>query len=164
MAKAAGARVMATGRGAEKAAQALALGADLSIDAAAEDFAEVAKAHGGVDVVLDMVGGDYFAKNLDALKTGGRIVFIAALGGGEVALPIFRLMQKRAVVTGSTLRPRDADEKARLAAAVEATVWPWIAAGQLTPQIDATFPLAEAGKAHARLERGTHLGKIVLTL
>ena len=164
MAKAAGATVIATGRGAEKAAQAKALGADISIDASAEDFAEVAKAHGGVDVVLDMVGGDYFAKNLDALKTGGRIVFIASLGGGEVALPIFRIMQKRAVVTGSTLRPRDADEKARLATAVEATVWPWIAAGKLTPQIDATFPLEQAAQAHAHLENGAHLGKIVLTV
>ena len=164
MAKAAGATVIATGRGAEKAAQAKALGADISIDASAEDFAEVAKANGGVDVVLDMVGGDYFAKNLDALKTGGRIVFIASLGGGEVALPIFRIMQKRAVVTGSTLRPRDADEKARLATAVEATVWPWIAAGKLTPQIDATFPLVHAAQAHAHLEGGVHLGKIVLTV
>ena len=164
MAKAAGAKVIATGRGPEKAAQAKALGADVSIDASAEDFAEVAKAHGGVDVVLDMVGGDYFSKNLDALKTGGRIVFIAALAGGEIALPIFRIMQKRAVVTGSTLRPRDADEKARLAAAVEATVWPWIAAGALIPQIDATFPLALAALAHAHLEGGAHLGKIVLTM
>jgi len=164
MAKAAGAKVIATGRGPEKAAQAKALGADVSIDATAEDFAEVAKAHGGVDVVLDMVGGDYFSKNLDALNTGGRIVFIAALAGGEIALPIFRIMQKRAVVTGSTLRPRDPDEKARLAAAVEATVWPWIAAGALIPQIDATFPLAQAALAHAHLEGGAHLGKIVLTL
>ena len=164
MAKAAGAKVIATGRGPEKAAQAKALGADVSIDASAEDFAEVAKAHGGVDVVLDMVGGDYFSKNLDALKTGGRIVFIAALAGGEIALPIFRIMQKRVVVTGSTLRPRDADEKARLAAAVEATVWPWIAAGALIPQIDATFPLAQAALAHAHLEGGAHLGKIVLTM
>jgi NADPH:quinone reductase-like Zn-dependent oxidoreductase len=75
--------------------------------------------------VLDMVGGDYIPKNLDALKTGGRIVFIAALGGGELSLPIFRIMQKRAVITGSTLRPRDADEKARLASQVEQVVWPW---------------------------------------
>jgi putative PIG3 family NAD(P)H quinone oxidoreductase len=163
MARAAGARVIATGRGADKAAQAKALGADISIDATSEDFAEVAKANGGVDVVLDMVGGDYFSKNLDALKTGGRIVFIASLGGGEISLPVFRIMQKRAVVTGSTLRPRDADEKARLTAAVEATVWPWIEAGKLIPQIDATFPLEEAAKAHAHLEGGAHLGKIVLT-
>jgi NADPH:quinone reductase-like Zn-dependent oxidoreductase len=115
-------------------------------------------------VVLDMVGGDYFAKDLDALKTGGRIVFIAAQGGGEVPLQIFRIMQKRAVVTGSTLRPRDADEKARLAAEVERIVWPWIEAGVVKPQLDRTFPLAEAAKAHAHLETDTHVGKIVLTV
>jgi len=162
MAKAAGAKVIATARGADKAATARALGADVSVDTTAEDFAEVAKREGGVDVALDMVGGDYFAKELDALKTGGRIVFIAGLGGGEIALQIFRLMQKRAVVTGSTLRPRDADEKARLAHEVERVVWPWIAAGKVRPQVDATFPLSEAAKAHAHLESGSHIGKIVL--
>jgi putative PIG3 family NAD(P)H quinone oxidoreductase len=164
MAKAAGAKVIATARGADKAAQAKALGVDVAVDARAADFAEVARREGGVDVVLDMVGGDYFGKELDALNTGGRIVFIAALGGGEVPLPVFRLMQKRAVVTGSTLRPRDADEKARLAAEVERVVWPWIAAGKVKPVVDAIFPLAEAGKAHAHLENGAHLGKVVLTV
>ena len=164
MAKAAGAKVIATARGADKAATARALGADVSVDTTAEDFAVVAKREGGVDVALDMVGGDYFAKELDALKTGGRIVFIAGLGGGEIALQIFRLMQKRAVVTGSTLRPRDADEKARLAHEVERVVWPWIAAGKVRPQVDATFPLADAAKAHAHLESGAHVGKIVLTV
>lgn len=164
MAKAAGAKVIGTSRGPAKAAEALKLGCDVSVDVKAQDFAEVAKAEGGVDVILDMVGGDYFAKGLDALKTGGRIVYIAAQGGGEVALPIFRLMQKRALVTGSTLRPRDADEKARLTAAVEATVWPWIAAGKLKPVIDRTYPLAEAAKAHAALEAGEVVGKVILTL
>jgi putative PIG3 family NAD(P)H quinone oxidoreductase len=164
MAKAAGAKVIATARGADKAAQAKTLGADVAVDATTQDFAEVAKAEGGVDVVLDMVGGDYFAKELDALKTGGRIVFIAALGGGEISFPVFRLMQKRAVITGSTLRPRDADEKARLAAEVERVVWPWIEAGKLKPVVDATFPLADAAKAHAHLEAGEHLGKVVLTV
>ena len=162
MAKAAGARVIATARGADKAAKALELGADVAVDATAEDFAEVARREGGADVVLDMVGGDYFARELDALKTGGRIVFIAAQGGGEVALPIFRLMQKRAVVTGSTLRPRDADEKARLAAEVERVVWPWIAAGRVRPPVDAVFPLTDASKAHSHLEGGSHVGKVVL--
>ena len=162
MAKAAGAKVIATARGADKAAQALALGADVAVDATAEDFAQVARAQGGCDVILDMVGGDYFAKDLDALNTGGRIVFIAAQGGGEVALPIFRLMMKRAVVTGSTLRPRDADEKARLAAAVEAVVWPWIAAGKVKPVVDRTFALEDAAAAHAWLEGGSHLGKVML--
>ena len=164
MGKAAGARVIATARGAAKADSALKLGADVAIDASASDFAEIARREGGCDVVLDMVGGDYFAKDLEALNTGGRIVFIAAQGGGDVVLPIWRIMQKRAVVTGSTLRPRDADEKARLAAEVERVVWPWIAAGAVTPRIDRTFPLAEAAAAHAWLEGGGHVGKIVLTV
>jgi putative PIG3 family NAD(P)H quinone oxidoreductase len=163
MAKAYGARVVATGRGAEKAAAALALGADVAVDAMARDFAEVCKAEGGVDVVLDMVGPDYFRKNLDALKTGGRIVFIANLSGPEISLPVFRLMAKRAVLTGSTLRPRDAEEKARLAAAVERLAWPWIEAGEVRPPIDRTFPLEEAASAHAYMD-GDHVGKVVLTV
>ena len=163
MAKAAGAKVIATGRGADKAAAAKALGADVAVDVTTQDFAEIAKAEGGVDVVLDMVGGDYVLKNLDALKTGGRIVFIAALGGGQLDIPIFRIMQKRAVITGSTLRPRDADEKARLAAEIERVIWPWIAAGKIKPQVDATFPLEEAAAAHAHLEAGAHVGKVILT-
>jgi putative PIG3 family NAD(P)H quinone oxidoreductase len=163
MAKAAGAKVIATGRGADKKAKALALGADIAVDAKAEDFAEIVKAAGGADVVLDMVGASYFDKNLDALKTGGRIVYIASLAGPVLEVPIMRIMQKRAVITGSTLRPRSADEKARLAAEVERVVWPWIAAGKVKPLIDATFPLADAAKAHAHLEAGEHVGKVVLT-
>ena len=162
MAKAHGARVIATGRGADKKAQALALGADVAIDAKAEDFAEVAKAAGGVDVVLDMVGASYFDRNLDALNAGGRIVYIAALAGPVLEVPVMKIMQKRAVITGSTLRPRPADEKARLAAEIERVVWPWIAAGKLSPVIDATFPLEEAAAAHAHLEAGEHVGKVVL--
>ena len=162
MAKAAGATVIATGRGADKKAQALALGADVAVDATAEDFAEVAKAHGGVDVVLDMVGGAYFEKNLDALKTGGRIVYIAALDGATIQVPVFRIMMKRATITGSTLRPRSADEKARLAAEVERVVWPWVAAGKVRAVVDATFPLAGAAQAHQRLEAGDHVGKVLL--
>ena len=164
MAKAMGAKVIATGRGADKAAAAVKLGADVGVDVRTEDFAAVAKAEGGVDVILDMVAGDYFPKNIDALKTGGRLVHIAALGGGTVQLEIFRLMQKRAVVTGSTLRPRSADEKARLAGEVERVVWAWIAAGKLKPLVDKTFPLAEAAKAHAYLEQGEHIGKVMLTI
>lgn len=163
MAKAAGARVIATARGADKAAEAKALGADIAVDAKTEDFAEVAKAAGGVDVVLDMVGASYFDQNLDALKTGGRIVYIASLGGGMLNVPVFGLMRKRAVLTGSTLRPRDADEKARLTAEVERIVWPWVERGLLKPRIDATFALTEAAKAHAHLEAGSHVGKVVLT-
>jgi len=163
MAKAAGAKVIATARGPDKAAAARALGADVAVDAAAEDFAEACKREGGVDVVLDMVGGDYFKKELDALKARGRIVFIASLGGDPL-LPVFRIMQKRAVVTGSTLRPRDADEKARLAAEVERVAWPWIAEGKVKAQVDKTFPLAEAAQAHAYLEAGALVGKAVLTV
>jgi len=164
MGKAAGAKVIATGRGRGKADEAKRLGADIAVDASAEDFEAVAKSAGGVDVVLDMVGGSYFAKNLASLKTGGRIVFIASLGGGTAELPIGALMQKRAIVTGSTLRPRGADEKARLAAEVERVVWPWIEAGEVKPVVERTFPLADAAKAHALLESGAHTGKVVLTV
>jgi putative PIG3 family NAD(P)H quinone oxidoreductase len=164
MAKAAGAKVIATGRGADKKAKALELGADIAVDTKAEDFAEIVKAAGGADVVLDMVGASYFDKNLDALNTGGRIVYIASLGGSTLEVPVMKIMQKRAVITGSTLRPRSADEKARLAAEVEGVAWPWVAAGQLKPIVDATFPLAEAAKAHAHLEAGEHVGKVVLVV
>lgn len=164
MAKAAGARVIATGRGPDKKAKALDLGADIAVDAKAEDFAEAVKAAGGADVVLDMVGASYFEKNLDALNTGGRIVYIASLGGSTLEVPVMKIMQKRAVITGSTLRPRSADEKARLAAEVERVVWPWVAAGKVKPIVDATFPLADAAKAHAHLEAGEHVGKVVLVV
>ena len=110
------------------------------MDASAEDFVAVAKDAGGVDVVLDMVGGDYVARGFETLNTGGRIVMIATLGGANVELNLGRIMQKRAVMTGSTLRPRDADEKARLAAEVERVVWPWIEAGKVRTIVDATFP------------------------
>lgn len=162
MAKAAGARVIATARGAAKADQARALGADVAIDSSTMDFEAIAHAEGGVDVILDMVAGPYFAKNLEVLKTGGRLVHIASQAGGTVELPILKLMQKRAVVTGSTLRPRPADEKARLAGEVERVVWPWIAAGRIRPVIDRAFPLEEAATAHAFLEKGEHLGKVIL--
>ncbi|MHB8531030.1 MAG: NAD(P)H-quinone oxidoreductase [Caulobacteraceae bacterium] len=164
MAKAAGARVIATARGPGKAAAAKALGADIALDATAVDFETAAREAGGVDVILDMVGGGYFAKNLEVLKTGGRLVQIAAQAGGVVELPIFKLMQKRALVTGSTLRPRDAEEKARLAREVLRRVWPWIEAGAVRPVIAATFPLARAAEAHAFMESGDYAGKIVLTV
>jgi putative PIG3 family NAD(P)H quinone oxidoreductase len=162
MAKAAGARVIATARGAAKAARAREIGADLAIDASAEDFEEAVVADGGADVVLDMVAGPYFARNLEAMKTGGRLVHIASQAGGVVELPILKLMQKRLIVTGSTLRPRAAEEKARLAAEVERVVWPWIAQGKVKAVVDRTFPLAQAAAAHDWLESGAHVGKVVL--
>jgi putative PIG3 family NAD(P)H quinone oxidoreductase len=164
MAKAAGAKVIATARGAAKAAEAGRLGADVAVDATTEDFAQVAHANGGVDVILDMVAGPYFPKNLDALNLGGRLVHIATQAGNVVELPLIKIMQKRLIITGSTLRPRSADEKARLAREVERVVWPWIAAGRIRPIIDRTFPLAQAAEAHAWLEGGTHVGKVMLTL
>jgi putative PIG3 family NAD(P)H quinone oxidoreductase len=164
MAKAAGARVIATARGKDKAAEALSLGADIAVDASADDFEAVARASGGVDVILDMVAGAYFPKNLEALNIGGRLVHIAALGGGVVELPIAKIMQKRLVITGSTLRPRPADEKARLAGEVERVVWPWIRSGAVKPVIDKVFPLEEAGAAHAWLEAGAHVGKVMLAV
>ena len=162
MAKAAGARVIATSRGAEKAAAARALGADVSLDAKTDDLAaEIAKA-GGADVVLDMVGRDYAELNLNALKAGGRWVVIASLTGSRAEIDLMRIMLKRLVLTGSTLRSRSADEKARLAAAVEATAWPWVASGAVRPPVQATFPLERAADAHRALETGDHVGKIVL--
>jgi NADPH2:quinone reductase len=163
MAKAAGAKVIATGRSADKAKTALELGADHAVDVTAEDFAEVVKGHGGADVVLDMVGGPYLNQNLECLNHRGRIVYIAALGGGSLEIPVFRLMLKQIVLTGSTLRPRSADEKARLTKAVHKTVWPWIEAGKVKAIVDSTFPLEQAAAAHARLEDEAHVGKVVLT-
>ena len=164
MAKAAGAKVITTGRGAGKARQARELGADAAIDSSAQDWEAEVKAAGGADLVLDMVGGDYTAKNIQVLNPGGRLVQIAILGGSKAEVDLGLIMRKRLVLTGSTLRPRPPEDKARLARGVEETVWPWIEAGKFRPIVDSTFPLAEAAKAHARIDDGEHLGKIVLTV
>lgn len=164
MAKAAGARVIATSRGAEKARAAAELGADVSLDATKDDLAARIATEGGADVVLDMVGADYAELNLKALKPGGRWVVIATLTGAQARIDLTRVMLKRIVLTGSTLRARPADEKARLAQAVESSVWPWVEQRKVAPRIEAIFPLGRAGEAHARLEAGGHVGKIVLTL
>ncbi|MGH7019518.1 MAG: NAD(P)H-quinone oxidoreductase [Brevundimonas sp.] len=164
MAKAAGARVIATSRGAAKAEAARALGADVSLDATDGDLLDAIKAAGGADVVLDMVGAAYAELNLNALKPGGRWVVIATLTGSLAQIDLMRIMLKRIVLTGSTLRSRPADEKARLAAAVEQTAWRWIASGAVQAKVQATFPLEQAAAAHQRLEAGDHVGKIVLTL
>lgn len=163
MAKATGARVIATSRGAQKAEAARALGADLSLDAQSDDLEAVIRDSGGADVVLDMLGADYAALNQAVLKPFGRWCVIATLTGARAEIDLMRLMLKRIVLTGSTLRSRPADEKARLIAAVEATVWPWVASGRVRPPIDAVFPLEDAKAAHLRLEAGGHVGKIVLT-
>lgn len=164
MARAAGARVIATSRGAAKAAAARRLGADLSLDALSDDMAAAIGEFGGVDVVLDMVGAEYARLNQEALKPMGRWVVIATLTGARAEIDLARLMMKRLVLTGSTLRGRSAGEKARLIAAVEAQAWPWVEAGAVRPPVDATFPLEQAAAAHLRLEAGGHVGKIVLTV
>src|SRR5690606_20390922 len=145
-----------------KAAAAQALGADLSLDATADDLEGAINTFGGVDVVLDMVGADYAALNQAVLKRFGRWVVIATLTGARAEIDLASVMMKRIVLTGSTLRARPADEKARLIAAIQAKAWPWIASGQVRPPVEATFDLAEAAAAHLRLEAGGHVGKIVL--
>ena len=163
MAKAAGARVIATSRGPEKTAAALKLGADLSLDALADDLEASILAFGGVDVVLDMLGASYAALNQAVLKPMGRWVVIATQTGGRAEVDLLRLMLKGITLTGSTLRARPADEKARLIAEVERVAWPWIVSGRVRPLVQATFPLEQASAAHLALEAGGHVGKIVLT-
>lgn len=164
MAKAGGARVVGTARSDVKAKQAKDLGADLSVDTTTEDFAEKVKLFGGADVILDMVGGDYAPRNIDCLRPGGRLVYIAFQAGSRIEIDVQKVMQKRLSITGSTLRPRSSDEKARLAAAVEAKVWPWIARGMVKSVVDRRFPISQAAAAHAWLEQGAHVGKVVLEL
>ncbi|MBC9205854.1 NAD(P)H-quinone oxidoreductase [Roseomonas aerophila] len=165
LAKAFGARVLATAGSPEKCAAILSFGADAAIDYRQQDFAAEVKrlAPDGVDVVLDMVGADYFQRNLRCLAKDGRLVLIAFLGGHEVEKADIRpIMVKRLTVTGSTMRPRTAAEKGEIADALEQKVWPLLAKGELAPVIHATFPLAEAAAAHALMESSTHIGKITL--
>ncbi len=161
-----GVTIIVTAGSAEKCAAALRLGADHAIDYRAEDFvARVRDITGGrgVQVVLDMVGGDYVPRNLACLADDGRHVSIAVQGGSSATVPIFEIMRRRLTLTGSTLRPRDAEFKAMVADELARTVWPHVEAGQLRPVIDRTYPLAEAAEAHRRMESGGHVGKIVLT-
>jgi NADPH:quinone reductase len=163
MAKAAGAKVIATARGEPHTSRLASLGADLAIDTAREDFSGALRAERGADVVLDMLGEGYFARNLAALRPGGRLVEIAFLTGSHAEFDIADLMKRGLTITGSTLRYRPADEKARLASAVEKNVWPWIESGAVRPVVDHVFRLDEAWKAHALLEQGSHFGKVILT-
>jgi NADPH2:quinone reductase len=167
LAKAFGAKVIATAGSAEKCKACLGLGADRAVNYKAEDFVAAAReATGGkgVDVILDMVAGDYTERNILAAAEEGRIVQIAVLGGAEVKLNISRVMMKRLTITGSTLRPRTREAKAGFARALEAKVWPLLASGQVKVVMDSTFPLAEAADAHRRLESSQHVGKVVLVV
>ena len=165
LAKALGARVFATAGSDEKCRAVERLGADMCVNYRAADFvAAVKDATGGrgVDVVLDMVGGDYVARNIEAMAPDGRHVSIAFLQGPKVALNLFPVMTKRLTLTGSTLRARPVAEKGRLAAAVQKNVWPLIEAGRFRPVVHAVMPLADAADAHRLMESSAHVGKIIL--
>ncbi len=167
LAKALGARVIVTAGTPEKCDACRRLGADVAVNYKAEDFVAMTKSStggNGADVILDMVGGDYIDRNYEAAAVEGRIVQIAFQGSSRATVDFRRIMLKRLHHTGSTLRSRSVADKAAIAQAVERTVWPLIAAGRIRPVMDGTFPLAEAAKAHARMEASAHIGKIMLSL
>jgi putative PIG3 family NAD(P)H quinone oxidoreductase len=161
IAAAKGAKVVVTVGTEEKGLKCMELGASGYVNYKELDF-EAALLEEGVDVVLDMVGGSYFDKNLNILRPDGRLVYINSMQGNLVKLNIARMMQKRITISGSTLRSRDTEFKSALAAEVEQHVWPLLVNGQFKPVIYRTFPMAEAGQAHALLESSSHTGKIVL--
>jgi putative PIG3 family NAD(P)H quinone oxidoreductase len=165
LAKELGSKVIVTVGSKDKAEACLKLGADHAIDYKTQDFvAEVKTATGGkgVELVLDMVGGDYVERNYDAAAVDGRIVQIALLGGPKATVNIGKLMMKRLHHTGSTLRPRSNADKAAMVAAIEARVLPLFEAGKVKPLMDSSFPLSAAADAHRRMETSQHIGKIVL--
>jgi NADPH2:quinone reductase len=161
LAKAWGARVYATAGSPEKCTACESLGADKAINYKTEDFADIL-ATAGVDVILDMIGGAYTAKNLKILNPDGRLVFINAMLGAQGEFNIAEVMRRRLTITGSTLRPRDSNFKARLAADILKNVWPLIEQKKFKPVIHQVFPLAEAHLAHTLLESSTHIGKLIL--
>ncbi len=157
-----GARVFATAGSDKKCAACAALGAERAINYKSEDFVEILRAEGGADLILDMVGGDYIPRNLNALADEGRLVQLAFLQGPKVALNFTQIMTRRLTVTGSTLRPQSDLAKARIADELLTHVWPLIDAGRVKPVIDTLYPLNEAARAHAHMEESTHIGKIIL--
>ena len=167
LAHAFGARVFATAGSAEKCAACERLGAERCINYRDVDFVAAIKdatAGKGVDLILDMVGGDYFPRNMDALAMDGRLVSIAAQNGVKTTFNIFAMMQKRLTLTGSTLRARSVAEKGAIASALKQHVWPLLEAGSVHPVIYATFPLRDAAEAHRVMDASTHIGKLVLVV
>jgi putative PIG3 family NAD(P)H quinone oxidoreductase len=165
LARAFGARVFTTAGTEEKCAAAQALGAEVALNYRTTDWGSVLKeatAGRGVDVIVDMVGGDYISRNLDLLAVEGRLVQIAFLKHPKAEIDFSVMMRKRAWITGSTLRPRTPAEKGRIASALYAHVWPLLEAGTVRPVIDRVFPFAQAAEAHRLMEAGSHIGKIVL--
>ena len=160
-----GARVIATAGSDEKCQACLDLGAEKAVNYKEEDFTDIAREFGGgkgVDVILDMVGGDYIAKNIKAAAPDGRIVNIAYLRGSKVEINFMHVMLKRLTLTGSTMRSLPLDRKAEIVRQLKTTVWPLIEAGQIKPVIDSVFPLSEAAQSHERMESNAHIGKIML--
>lgn len=160
-----GARVFVTAGTDEKCQACRDLGAEVAINYRTEDFQAVVKERSegrGVDVILDMVGGDYIQRNIDSLAPNGRIVFIAFLKGIKAEVNFLPVMLKRLTITGATLRVRSVEEKADIAKSLRRFIWPQIEAGRIKPVIHATFPLAQASEAHRLMESGVHIGKIVL--
>jgi NADPH:quinone reductase len=163
LAKAFGARVIVTAGSDEKCAACVKLGADLAVNYRRQDFVDVLKtADIAPNVILDMVGGDYVARNFKSAAMNARIVTIAFQQGSKMEIDLLPIMMKRLFLTGSTLRPRSIPEKAEIARALEENVWPLFAAGHCRPIIYRTFPLAEAAAAHALMESSEHIGKIIL--
>jgi NADPH2:quinone reductase len=162
-----GLKVIVTCGSDAKCQRALELGADLAINYRTQDFVEEvhrATASRGVDVVVDMIGGDYLPRNLSCLAEEGRHVSIAVQRGATAEIPIFDIMRRRLTLTGSTLRPRPIGFKTMVADEIARTVWPYAEGGRLRPVIDSIFPLDQAAEAHARMESGEHVGKIVLSV
>jgi NADPH2:quinone reductase len=167
LAKAFGARVVTTAGSAAKCEAARKLGADVAVNYNTEDFVAATKqatGGAGANLIVDIVGGDYVDRNYDAAAEQGVIAQVSFTSGPKATANFARLMAKRLTHTGSTLRPRTVAEKAAIAKGIEEHVWPLIAAGQIKPVIDSTFPLDQAAAAHARMETSQHIGKIVLTL
>jgi NADPH2:quinone reductase len=167
LATALGHRVFATAGSADKCRACEALGAVRAIDYKTEDFAAVVKEQTGgkgVDVVLDMVGGDYVAREMSCLADDGRIVIIALLGGAKANVDLGQVLRRRLTITGSTLRPRPVAFKARIARELRERVWPLLEAGRIRPVIYKTFPLEEAAAAHTLMESSAHVGKIMLNV
>jgi putative PIG3 family NAD(P)H quinone oxidoreductase len=165
LASAFGARVITTAGSREKCDACLRIGADRAVNYREEDFVAAVRettGGGGANVILDMVGGDYVARNYEAAAVEGRIVQIATQGGAVASADFSRIMVKRLTHTGSTLRPRTVEFKAAIAAALESQVWPLLGTRKVAPVMDMIFPLHEAWRAHERMEEGEHIGKIVL--
>lgn len=162
LAQAFGARVFTTAGSEDKCAACRALGAEVAINYKTTDFVDAVRAAGGADVILDMVGGDYIARNLRCLNADGRLVQIAFLSGPKAEINFAPMMMKRQTITGSTLRPQSDEAKAAIARALRDQVWPLVGAGRIAPVMDQTFALDQAAQAHTRLESSQHIGKIVL--